>query len=41
VLLGVDRKSSHEVIKTAYYDLAKKYHPDAPDGDPQKFKEIA
>ena len=43
-VLGVTQHSDKETIKKAYRDLAKKYHPDANQGDPEaeeKFKEIS
>ncbi len=42
-ILGVDKKSSSDDIKTAYRKLAMRYHPDrnkAPDAE-EKFKEIS
>src|SRR5512145_1771497 len=42
-LLGVKRDASEKDIKSAFRKLAKKYHPDANQGDPNteaKFKEI-
>lgn len=38
-LLDVPEKSSQDVIKKAFLDLAKKYHPDSnsPDADINKF----
>lgn len=42
--LGVPRTSSQKEIKTAYRNLARKFHPDANKGDKgaeEKFKEIA
>ncbi len=39
-LLGVEKSSSKDDIKKAFYKLAAKYHPDKKDGDEAKFKEI-
>ena len=42
-LLGIDKDSTEEEIKLAYWRLAKKYHPDLNKTDPQakeKFIEI-
>lgn len=42
-ILGVDRKASAEVIKTAYRRLARKYHPDVSKeaGAEERFKEVS
>ena len=42
-VLGVDKNADAGTIKRAYYQLAKKYHPDANPGDKvaeEKFKEV-
>lgn len=39
-LLGVEKTASESEIKKAFYKLAQKYHPDKPEGDEAKFKEI-
>ncbi len=38
--LGVTKSASEDEIKKAYRKLAHKYHPDKPEGNEQKFKEI-
>lgn len=38
--LGVNRESSKDEIKRAYYEMSKRYHPDKEDGSPAKFQEI-
>lgn len=42
-LLGVGREANEDEIKRAYRRLARQYHPDANDGDPEaeaRFKEV-
>lgn len=39
-ILGVNKNASPEEIKTAFRQLAQKYHPDKGGGNAEKFKEI-
>lgn len=39
--LGVAKTATLAEIKKAYRDLSKKYHPDRPNGDADKFKKIS
>lgn len=39
-ILGVPEDANDEEIKRAFRELAKKYHPDRPGGDAEKFKRI-
>lgn len=40
-VLGVDRSADETEIKKAFRKLAQKHHPDKPDGDEAKFKELS
>ncbi|EER04286.1 molecular chaperone DnaJ, putative [Perkinsus marinus ATCC 50983] len=40
-LLGLSRDASESDVKKAYKKMAFKYHPDRPEGDAEKFKEIS
>ncbi len=39
-ILGVSENASIDQIKQAFHNLAFKYHPDRPNGDEKRFKEI-
>jgi len=38
--LGIVSRYTASDLKNRYLKLSKKYHPDMPDGDDEKFKEI-
>jgi hypothetical protein len=40
-VLDLDRDATSDEIKVAYYDLARKYHPDVTSGDPEKAQYFA
>ena len=40
-MLNIPKTEDQGAIKRAYYQLAKKYHPDVNNGNDAKFKEVS
>ena len=38
--LSITRKASQADVKAAYRSLALRYHPDKPEGNPERFRRI-